>query len=91
MYKYCTNANASQFSVVVILKTSVPIIPQVAEAFKAIIYAFNVDCPPAVAADAKRKGIAVVDHNVIYKLVDDVKERISERIPKRQEEEIIGK
>jgi translation initiation factor IF-2 len=64
---------------------------QVAEAFKAVIYAFNVDCPLSLVAEAKKKNIAIKKHNIIYKLVDDVKEEITLRIPKRQEEEIVGK
>ncbi|XP_060805283.1 translation initiation factor IF-2, mitochondrial [Amyelois transitella] len=63
---------------------------EIAEPFNAVIYAFNVDCPPPVAVDAKKKNIAVKKTNIIYKLVDDVKEEISRRIPKRQEEEIVG-
>ncbi|KAJ8724167.1 hypothetical protein PYW07_008147 [Mythimna separata] len=63
---------------------------ETAQMFKAVIYAFNVDCPPAVTADAKRKNIPIKPHNVIYRLVDDVKEEISSRIPKRTEEEFVG-
>ncbi|XP_059058284.1 translation initiation factor IF-2, mitochondrial-like, partial [Achroia grisella] len=63
---------------------------EIAEAFNAVIYAFNVDCPPPLAVTAKKKDIAVKKYNIIYKLVDDVKEEISARIPKRQEEESLG-
>ncbi|RVE55305.1 hypothetical protein evm_000203, partial [Chilo suppressalis] len=62
---------------------------EIAEAFKAVIYAFNVDSPPQVNVEAKRKNIPIKKYNIIYKLVDDVKDEISVRIPKRQEEEII--
>ncbi|KAL4710220.1 hypothetical protein ACJJTC_005393 [Scirpophaga incertulas] len=63
---------------------------EVADAFKAVIYAFNVECPPPMVVEAKKKAISVKKHNVIYKLVDDVKDEITARIPKRQEEEILG-
>nr|XP_021202298.2 translation initiation factor IF-2, mitochondrial isoform X3 [Bombyx mori] len=63
---------------------------EIAEAFNAIIYAFNVECPPAVAADAKDLNISVRKHNVIYRLVDDVKQEITARIPVTQTEEVIG-
>ncbi|KAM3958857.1 mitochondrial translation initiation factor 2 [Aphomia sociella] len=63
---------------------------EIAEAFDAVVYAFNVDCPPPLVVDAKKKNIPVKKYNIIYKLVDDVKEEISVRIPKRQEEEIVG-
>lgn len=58
--------------------------------FKAVIYAFNVDCPTPLLLDAKKKNIPIKTHNIIYRLVDDVKEEISARIPKRLEEEYIG-
>ncbi|XP_034833856.1 translation initiation factor IF-2, mitochondrial [Maniola hyperantus] len=63
---------------------------EIAQAFNAIIYAFNVECPPALAVEAKNANVAVKRHNVIYKLVDDIKQELSARIPNRQEEEIIG-
>ncbi|GBP22863.1 Translation initiation factor IF-2, mitochondrial [Eumeta japonica] len=63
---------------------------EIAEAFNAVIYAFNVECPPVLAVEAKNKGLLVKKHNVIYKLVSDVKEEINIRIPKKQEEEVIG-
>ncbi|XP_063628121.1 translation initiation factor IF-2, mitochondrial isoform X2 [Cydia splendana] len=63
---------------------------EIAEAFNAVIYAFNVDCPTPLVVDAKNKNIGLKKHNIIYKLVDDVKDELSARIPKRQEEEIIG-
>ncbi|XP_045537975.1 translation initiation factor IF-2, mitochondrial [Papilio machaon] len=63
---------------------------EIAKAFNAVIYAFNVECPTTVAAEARRCAVTVISHNVIYRLVDDIKQQISSRIPKRQEEEIIG-
>ncbi|XP_026725711.1 translation initiation factor IF-2, mitochondrial [Trichoplusia ni] len=63
---------------------------EIAEMFKAVIYAFNVDCPTPLLLDAKKKNIPIKTHNIIYRLVDDVKEEISARIPKRLEEEYIG-
>uniref|UniRef100_A0A2A4JYC4 Translation initiation factor IF-2, mitochondrial n=1 Tax=Heliothis virescens TaxID=7102 RepID=A0A2A4JYC4_HELVI len=63
---------------------------ETAEMFKAVIYAFNVDCPAPISVDAKKKNIPIKLHNIIYRLVDDVKEEISARIPKRTEEEFIG-
>ncbi|KPJ17703.1 Translation initiation factor IF-2, mitochondrial, partial [Papilio machaon] len=63
---------------------------EIAKAFNAVIYAFNVECPTTVSAEARRCAVTVISHNVIYRLVDDIKQQISSRIPKRQEEEIIG-
>lgn len=64
---------------------------EIAEAFNAIIYAFNVECPPSLAVEAKNKAVSVKRHNVIYKLIDDLKEEITSKIPVRQEEEVLGK
>ncbi|KAL0869414.1 hypothetical protein ABMA27_007652 [Loxostege sticticalis] len=63
---------------------------EIAEAFNAVIYAFNVDCPTPLTVEAKKKNIPIKKHNIIYKLVDDVKEELSARIPVSQEEEIVG-
>lgn len=63
---------------------------EIAEVFNAVIYAFNVECAPALNVQAKTKGISLKKYNVIYKLIDDVKAEISSRIPIRKEEEVIG-
>ncbi|XP_072930199.1 translation initiation factor IF-2, mitochondrial [Epargyreus clarus] len=63
---------------------------EIAQAFSAVIYAFNVECPAPLAAAARAAAVPVRAHNVIYKLVDDVKAEISALIPKRQEEEVLG-
>ncbi|XP_046971293.1 translation initiation factor IF-2, mitochondrial [Vanessa cardui] len=63
---------------------------EVAQAFNAIIYAFNVECPPSVAGDARAAGVQVTHHNVIYKLVDAVRDQISARLPRSQQEEPLG-
>ncbi|XP_052756444.1 translation initiation factor IF-2, mitochondrial [Galleria mellonella] len=63
---------------------------EIAEAFSAVVYAFNVECPSSLTVEAKKKNIAIKKYNIIYKLVDDVKEEITARIPKRQEEEVLG-
>ncbi|XP_045502831.1 translation initiation factor IF-2, mitochondrial [Colias croceus] len=63
---------------------------EIAQAFDAVIYAFNVECPPALAVEAKNSNIEVKKHNVIYKLVDDLKEMINNKIPTTQQEELIG-
>ncbi|XP_023936314.1 translation initiation factor IF-2, mitochondrial [Bicyclus anynana] len=63
---------------------------EIAQAFNAVIYAFNVEVPPALAVDARKADIPIKRHNVIYKLVDDIKQELSARIPSRQEEELIG-
>lgn len=63
---------------------------ELAEAFNAIIYAFNVDCLPNVKPMAKSKKIKITYNNVIYKMIDDIKEEINVRIPISQKEEVLG-
>lgn len=63
---------------------------ELASTFKALIYAFNIGCPPQIQELAKTLGVIIKYHNVIYKLVDDVKEEINQRLPQKQVDDIIG-
>lgn len=63
---------------------------ELADAFDAIIYCFNVEIPDKVEELAKSHKILVRSHNVIYKLVDDLKKEISSRLPLRDVEEVLG-
>jgi translation initiation factor IF-2 len=58
--------------------------------FAGLIYAFNVSLPPKVKELAKQRGVTIKNHNVIYKLVDDIKEEITKRLPTKQVEESLG-
>jgi len=61
------------------------------EYFSGIIYAFNVHTPSKLKELAKQKGVKIKSHNVIYKLVDDIKEEVTGRLPSVQVEESVGK
>lgn len=63
---------------------------EMAEAFKGLVYAFNVDCLFSVRALLKEKNMKIKNHNVIYKMIDDIKEEINNRIPSAQKEEELG-
>lgn len=39
---------------------------------------------------ALKEGVTISEHNVIYHLVDDLKEQISARLPLKDEEELLG-
>ena len=56
-----------------------------------VIYAFNVKCPPNVNDNARAKNVPIKHFNVIYKLMDDLRDEIQARLPPIQKEEIIGK
>ncbi|XP_071453637.1 translation initiation factor IF-2, mitochondrial [Hetaerina americana] len=63
---------------------------ELAEAFQAYIYGFNIPMPERIAKIARKKQVRVRMHNVIYRLVDDIKSEIQERLPPRQVEDILG-
>lgn len=63
---------------------------ELAETFNAIIYAFNTNCAASVEDEVDKKGVPLKQYNVIYKLVDDVKEEINKRLPSKEVEEILG-
>lgn len=58
---------------------------ELSKTFNAIIYAFSVDSSVAV-----KNRVAVRDFNVIYHLVNDLKEEISSKLPPLEVEEVIG-
>ena len=58
--------------------------------FPGIIYAFNVKAPEAVRRLAEAKKVTIRNHNIIYKLYDDLKVELNNRIPITTEMEIIG-
>jgi len=59
--------------------------------FSAIIYCFNIQVPDRVKELAESHKISVRSHNVIYKLVDDLKKEISSRLPLKDVEDVLGK
>ncbi|KAK3884558.1 hypothetical protein Pcinc_011182 [Petrolisthes cinctipes] len=61
-----------------------------AESFKGSIYTFNTTVPKDVYHLAKVKDVPIREHNVIYHLVDRLKQEISDNLPVREVEEVIG-
>ncbi|XP_061166347.1 translation initiation factor IF-2, mitochondrial-like [Saccostrea echinata] len=61
-----------------------------AASLKADIFSFNVPVPEEIKLEAKKKNIIIKENNVIYKLIDDLKDSANERIPPIEEEDIIG-
>ncbi|XP_030562705.1 translation initiation factor IF-2, mitochondrial isoform X1 [Drosophila novamexicana] len=59
---------------------------ELAKAFNAIIYAFAVETPQAKLA----KDVKVKSYNVIYRLIDDLKEQLSSQLPAVEVEEHLG-
>jgi len=63
---------------------------ELASTFKAIIYGFNTTVMPDARELAKKNSINLQQFNVIYKLIDHIKEEINIRLPKKKEEQILG-
>lgn len=40
--------------------------------------------------EAKKKGLSIRNFNVIYKLFDDIKQEINNRLPEIDAEEVLG-
>ncbi|KAH8417452.1 hypothetical protein KR222_000252, partial [Zaprionus bogoriensis] len=59
---------------------------ELAKAFNAIIYAFSVETPQLKAV----KEVTVKSCNVIYRLIDDLKEQLSSKLPPVEVEEQLG-
>ncbi|PYH99270.1 elongation factor Tu [Aspergillus ellipticus CBS 707.79] len=45
------------------------------------VISFNMPIDPAMSRMAQMRGVNIMDHNVIYKLIDDVKDILSELLP----------
>ncbi|KAL4640820.1 translation initiation factor IF-2, mitochondrial-like [Arapaima gigas] len=61
-----------------------------AETFSGIIYGFNVKANKAVQQKAAKLGIQLKMHKIIYKLIDDLKEELSSRLPPTVKQHVIG-
>lgn len=60
-------------------------------AIAGVIYAFNTDVQPAAQQKLKdTTGVKVKNYNIIYELIDDIKQELLERVPTQQEPEVIG-
>ncbi|MCL4140472.1 UNVERIFIED_CONTAM: hypothetical protein GTU68_051782, partial [Idotea baltica] len=63
---------------------------EMAKAFKGSIYTFNVPVSKEMRQLARKSGVPLEENNIIYRLVDKLKEEISKRLPLKPVEEIIG-
>lgn len=62
-----------------------------AQEFDGIVYAFNIRLPDAIRKAASAiYGTTIREHNVIYAMIDDLKEEIGQKMPSVEKEHIIG-
>jgi translation initiation factor IF-2 len=58
---------------------------------QAIIFGFNVDATPVAKRMAEASGIKIINYKIIYKLVEDIKERLIALLPGEFERTDFGK
>ncbi|CAL7949981.1 unnamed protein product [Xylocopa violacea] len=63
---------------------------ELAETFNAIIYGFNINKNKMIVEKANEKGVTLRFHNIVYKLIDDIKNQIHSVLPQIDVEEILG-
>ncbi|NXY20020.1 IF2M factor, partial [Atrichornis clamosus] len=61
-----------------------------AEAFNGVIFGFSVKANESIKKLADKKGIKIKLHNIIYKLIEDLKDELSSRLPPAVVETTIG-
>ncbi|KAL4880034.1 hypothetical protein BJY04DRAFT_85441 [Aspergillus karnatakaensis] len=54
------------------------------------IISFNMPIDPAISRMAELKGVNIMDHNIIYKLVDNVKEVLSDQLAPLITQRVVG-
>ena len=77
-----------------ILRTSVGSISEsdidLASAASGHILSFNVPVEPKIAQEAEARKVNILEHKIIYRLADDVKNRLSELLPPAVEQRMTG-
>ncbi|NWH83655.1 IF2M factor, partial [Aegithalos caudatus] len=61
-----------------------------AEAFNGVIFGFSVKVNESIKKLADKKGIKIKLHNIIYKLIEDLKDELNSRMPPTVVETTIG-
>jgi translation initiation factor IF-2 len=56
----------------------------------AIVYAFNVDVLKDAEESAHQSKIVIKQHNIIYKLIDDIKDEMNNSLPPIEIEDVQG-
>ncbi|KAI9052645.1 hypothetical protein LZ554_003984 [Drepanopeziza brunnea f. sp. 'monogermtubi'] len=51
---------------------------------------FNTDVEPNIAAMAERAKVSIINHNIIYRLVDDIKAELSKHLPPLITQRVLG-
>lgn len=54
------------------------------------VISFNMPIDPSMLRMAEQEGVQIMDHNIIYKLIDDVKAVLSEQLPPTVTQRVTG-
>jgi translation initiation factor IF-2 len=54
------------------------------------IISFNTAIPSNIAGLAEHKGVKILDHNIIYRVVEDIKTMLEDKLPPRVVERVTG-
>ncbi|XP_061481725.1 translation initiation factor IF-2, mitochondrial isoform X2 [Rhineura floridana] len=63
---------------------------KLAEAFKGVVYGFNVKANKSIQQLAAKKEIKLKTYNIIYRLVEDLQRELSSTLPCTLEEHVLG-
>ncbi|WKY13289.1 hypothetical protein Q1695_004253 [Nippostrongylus brasiliensis] len=63
---------------------------EIAKETGALIYLFNVQPPAAIRTQADQDGVRIEQFNVIYRLVESLKDELSQQLPMLTEMELVG-
>ena len=55
-----------------------------------LVISFNMPIDPNMSRTAESEGVKIMDHNIIYKLIDDVKAVLSEQLPPTVTQRVTG-
>ncbi|KFO04848.1 hypothetical protein N312_09615, partial [Balearica regulorum gibbericeps] len=61
-----------------------------AEAFNGVVFGFSVKANESIKQLAAKKGVKIKLHNIIYKLIEDLKDELNSRLPPSVVENTIG-
>ncbi|GAB6025244.1 hypothetical protein CHUAL_010664 [Chamberlinius hualienensis] len=63
---------------------------EMAQLFNGVIYAFNVATLPSAKTLATTNNVPIQNFNIIYRLIEDLRDKLKERLPQVEEDEVLG-
>lgn len=63
---------------------------ELAKTLDATIFSFNIKVPKPTQTKASKEGVNIKEHNIIYRLIEDVTEELSDKLPPIIEHKVTG-